>query len=554
MASMFHWLEETPSNPSDGMCWFKASNATVYMYLNGGWHTYATGGDSVTYRVGLNVFINGVDRTDNIDVHTYNKTDNLTFKVDTLEFDYWDDDNDARPIQGEEIITFWKTTSGSTPVKDFGGEILNVPQREKYPGASKYDYSVMCVDYSYKLKKELVAQTYESQTAKAMITDIVDTYAPELSYNNVETGLTLSYQTFARLYPDECIKRIALDSGYDWYVDVNRDIHFFTFITNPAPYDITDDITTSGSYENLVIDVDKSQYKNRVIVQGGHVLSGDYPDIQEIVDNAETQWRIAYKPFVADSGNVEVYIDSGAGYVAKTLGIQNIHTSGYDFLLNQNEKTIKALDYSANAGDLLKLVYKFKAPIVTQDDDKDSQDTIIAIEGGRAIYGKKIVDKNIRTLQAAHDRASAYLGKYANPLVTGSFRTKDSGYRSGQLLTVNATSRGTYATSKTYLIQTVSMIILDKSIREWNITFATRLKGWVEFLAELYDNSALQEIIIRNDETLDKLRLLTKETITITETTRTDKGLPYEWMPGGDRSAQWNAARTTIDSTTAQWG
>jgi hypothetical protein len=555
MATMFEMSVTAPSSPTDGKVWFQPEIPQVYMYINGAWRPWVGGVNTITFDVGLNIFIRGNKRNVNIFNETFEKQDNLTYRIDTCTFTMWDDDGTLRPSQGDEVQIFYKADVSSDADKIFGGEITAVPQIEYGPGVGRFRYEVEAHDYSIRMKKNLVVQDYTSQTAQFIIQDIIDTYAPEFSYNNVETGPTINFISFNYKEVDQCIKEIAQLSGFDWYVDEDRDIHFFQSVTNIAPFTITDDTSTSGNNRDLIIEVDKSQYRNRITVQGGFFFSGDTDEITSVVTTDEELWYFAYKPFAAASGNIEIYVDAGGGFVQKTIGIDNIVTSGVDFLINQNEKTLKKLDYVPVANDKIKRIYQYKIPILTEDNDTGSQDTIKAIEGGDGIYEFKITDENIKTIQAAHDRAKAELNQYANPIIMGSYRTKDDGYRSGQLLTINAPSRGTNADNKTYLIQSVTTRVIGGNTLEYDIIFATRLKGLIEFLTELYDNSAIRDIIVREDETLDVLVIPTEEELVLSDSAEdVNIGLPYEYGPGGDRQGVYEDAITSPSTSTGIYG
>ena len=548
---MYVVSETEPLAPEEGKAWYKPSLAAVYKFLSGAWIPWAGGSKSITFDVGLNIYIRGVKRNSNIDNESFVKKDNLTYRVDTCKFILWDDTSGQtiRPSQGDNVEVFWWKDGDITATKIFGGEIINMPQTERAPGSNKYNYNISCRDHGGRLKKDLVVEVYEDKTCKEIIDDLVLRYATEFSTGGVETGVKIKYISWNYKTVDRCIGELAKLTGYDWYVDENKVIHFFISGSKSAPYTITDDITTSGKYKNLKINVDKSQYRNRVFLQGGFYMSNDFTDVQTIgSDPEEKSWTVRYKPYKADSEAIEIYINGAP----KTLGIDGIDETGKDFLINQSEKNVKALDYVPVAGNILKLIYKYKVPILVKTDSDKYQSEVQTIEGGDGIYEYRFADKNIETIEAAVDRAEAELKQFAPPVIKGSFRTSDSGYRSGQLLNVNCPTRG--YTDRQFLIQSVTTKVLGKSTLEYSIVFATRLKSFEEYLIELHQGSAQQEIIIREGEILQKLKDFVTEQIIMTDDVfRKDTGLPYEWGPGGDRQAKWNAPGTNLDTTTFVW-
>lgn len=501
MANMFVLSETEPTSVGEGRSWYKPSIGQLFMYINNEWRPFAASGSPLTLHIGYTVFIRTEDKTHLIDGETFNIKDILTYQVDTCDFRMWDDGGDSRPEIGYEVQVFHKASSSADPELIYGGEIISMPQAQTGDGLYKYYYDISCADYGRKLKRTLVHSVYEAATTQAIIADICDTYATEFTYNNVQTGITVSYINFNYKSAWDCIKELAELNGMDFYVDQYKDIHLVSPTTNPAPYVIDDDTDVSGKYKELTITADKSQYRNTIIVQGGYYLSNDFEDIITVGDDTETAWNLKYTPYAAASGGVEAYISpvAGGGYAAVDLGIDNINDgTGDDLLINATEKLIKqGADYNASAGDLIKIIYKYKIPVITQDSDDDSIAAIQLKEGGNGIYEDIITDSTLETLEAAHVRAMAELTKYANPIISGSFKTSQTGYRSGQYVTINSSTRG-YA--GTYMIQSVDTYVIGGSTLEYQINFATKLKGLTELLGELYDST--KEVIIRNDETL----------------------------------------------------
>lgn len=511
MAEFFSFDVNEPSDTSVGKGWYNPDIGQVYLRIGGSWIPFA-GGEPAPLREGT-IFIRGADKSPYVKRHTLKITDNLTSKVDVCSFIYEDRDGDFKPQQGDQVVVFDGTE------KIFGGLILSAPQTQI--GIQKYAYAVKATDYSQYLKKFRAVQSYTQQTAGYIIKDLIDTYIKEITYDNVLEGPTIEYISWNYESVYGCIEELAKLTGYDWYVDYNLDLHFFSTETNIAPYTITDDATT-GQYNGLTIKIDKSQLRNRVYVRGGYYLSNLYT--QEIeADGEQLDFILAYTPY----SPITVYVNG----VAKTLGIDNVDETGYDFLVNRTEKNVKNLDHALlGAGDVFKATYKYKVPILVRLDDGDSQAAVRAIEGGEGIYeGPIIVDETIETIEAARDRASAELRQYANPLVTGSFETEDQGYRSGQLLTLNILSRGF---SGDYLIQSVTKSSLGIGRFTYSVEFATRLKGLTEFLIELLKRG--RKIIERDDEVLDEL-LQKSDTIIFTPSAATfdEDTPPYEYGPGG---------------------
>ena len=540
MSYMFIVSEEVPVFTDVGKKWYKPSEGQIFSYLNGGWRPFV-GGETIEYDYPLTVFIRGIKRKKI--QRPYKKVDAITQQVDTLSFELYDEDGTVQPTQGEEVIIFKKSSVSAVPVKCFGGHIKSALPIEDAPGSTKFTYYIECYDYSHRLNNKHVIQTYTDKTENYIVNDIVTNFATEFSANNVSSDVTISFISFNEVPCGQAIKEIARRIGRDFYVDYDRDIHLFAGSEeNEAPYELTEDINTTGHYKNLRIKVDDSQLRNRIIVTGGIYLDPyDDKDIR-VADGEETSFKTKYLP----RGDVQAFVDVGAGFVEKTVGIDNIDTTGYDFVVNAVEGTLRNLDLAKLAnGHILKINYDREIRVKTQDDDQNSIDALIKIEGGDGVHMHPVRDETIDTVAAAHERGQAELSEYSNPMIQGSYWTDQSGYRSGQLLTVNMSLRR--YPNRQFLIQKVTETMrADGTTFGYDIVFATRLKGLAEFLIELYDSG--KQLRIREEDTLHDLIKLASETVLISDATPTfvERNIddnPYTWGVDANQGiwdeAQW---------------
>jgi len=472
----------------------------------------------------ITYLIDGVDKSDLVEKNSLTIDDVLTSEVDTCSFILNDYDGDSKPQIGQEVVIFYKQTSTSNPEIRFAGKISEAPQRRYSLGV--YAYDVACVDYTQDLQKRQVVENFTSEYAGDIIKSIVNEYALELGTYHVQDGILVDYISFNYTYPLECIIELAELTGYDWYVDYEKNIHFFARTTNDAPYELTETADVDNEeYKDLNISVDKTQLNNTQIVRGGYQFSSDYTQTW-VVQAGQTELPIAYKPYVPDSGAIELSIDGGANI---TPGIDNIDTTD-DYVVNVSEKTLKDQNTNWVGGEVITLVYKYKIPILAKVKDSASINLMKQYEGGDGIYeGEIIVDDTIETKDAARQRGQSVIDIYSNPLVTGSFMTTKYGYRSGQLLTIDIPSRDI---DSTYLIQNVTATSIGNGEFEYEVTFATRLKGLTDFLISLYDNG--KKVFERTDEVLDTLEVMEEEEITVTDsvpagTTKDIDANPYVW-------------------------
>ena len=529
--------ETEPTGAFTGRMWHKLSTGQAYIRLGSVWIPFAAGGILRTFGR-TTLYINRVDMTDYLIPNSLAIEDVLTKEANTCSFTIDDTTGTNKPLVGQEVLIYYRPTESADPELIFGGRITDVPQDQFT--LQKYTYEINCVDYTQDLRRNLVADTFISMTAGAIIRSIIGDYAKGIGTYYVQDGETIEYIAFNYLYPENCITQLAELIGYDWYVDYEKNLHFFAPGTNAAPYSLTDDVN-DGEYRFLEIVVDKSQLRNKQVIRGGYQYSSLFTE-EQVADGTQLSFNLKYEPYTP----VSVYVNT----VAHTLGIDNVDTTGFDFVVNQAEKNIKNLDHAVlAAGAILKVTYKYKMPILAQIEDSLSIQAMKELEGGDGIYeGELIVDENIVTKETALLRAQSELDQYSNPLVEGNFTTIQYGYRSGQLLTVNIPSRGI---NSTYLIRQVSISSYGNGLLEYNITFASKLKGLTDFLIALYDES--RKSFDRTDETvyevLNTYKVLTDDFIIVdiaaTESRRDITATPYVWCADGGGTAgkgQYNKA------------
>jgi hypothetical protein len=105
----------------------------------------------------------------------------------------------------------------------------------------------------------------------------------------------VSYMAFNYIQPSKAFQKMAELFQWQWYVDENKDIHFFAKFTEPAPFDLTD---TSGNYvpKSLVVKRNADQLRNSIYVRGGEYQgSAINDDLSHQVDGTNKLFKLAYK-------------------------------------------------------------------------------------------------------------------------------------------------------------------------------------------------------------------------------------------------------------------
>lgn len=433
----------------------------------------------------LTITINGIDRTANIDPKSFTKTDVLNDEVDTCSFLFETSDISIKPVEGQEVIV----TDGVN--KEFAGHVRSAPETEIVSG--DYIYQVECIDYQRMLDKYLVVEKYENMYAGDIVKDILTKYTSGFTSINVMQGSLIKSISFNYKYPGDCLRELSQLTGYSWYIDYYKDVHFFDQFTYSAPFSLDDN---EDNYSDLEIIADNSQLRNRVYFRGGSYLSDPFTETHE---GGKDVWNLGYRP-----SELTVTVND----VAKTVGIENIDDpTTKDFLMNYQEKHIIPGALITVSTDTVKFTYKYEVPVLTVMDDPESIQNMKDIEGGDGIYEHIIVDKEVKSKDLARQMSQADLDQHSNPILSGSFRTNEKGLRSGQLIHITNSKRNI---DSDFLIRKVTMRWLTEDKYVYDVEIASKLKGIEDLLVHLFNKN--RQIEVRDDEILDKLLVL-KDTV-----------------------------------------
>jgi len=449
-------------------------------------------------------------------------SDILTKEANTCSFEIVESYAD-KPEEGEEIEVKLDGT------KIFDGRIVSI-ESEKLSG-NDFVFAIECVDWQCDLDKKMVVETYTGQTLYDIIDDINTKYLTGFTITNVENpGPTIDRIQFNYQYPSECFQEICDEYiGYDWYVDYDKDIHFFPLETNDAPIELLDNGT---EFDELVINKDKTQVANRIWIRGGWYQSDQYTQDTITTIAGQTEFPINYYPH-----DFSVTVDG----VPKTVGIEFVDPAGgHDFLMNANEKLLKVDTIVMAGGEAVIMKYDYEVPILCMVEDTTSQNIIKAIEGGDGVYEKYIVDQNIRTIEQARERGKAELLMYANPIIEGSFTSFQSGWRSGQRLHIDLTDRNI---DEYYLVKEVEIECIGGDSLKYTVTIATTLQGFTWLMIKILDG--LKDYIERTDEILDQLRTISDEEAFIADSVPTHDLIapPFEYGPAGVPQGVYNESQ-----------
>lgn len=452
----------------------------------------------------ISITIGGVDYSQYVDRSSYRHEQVLTAQPDNLKlvlrdaptkpalFDVVEVHNDAALVFSGKVLKIGTKTQSLTCL-----------------------YEIEAKDWTIAIDGTQIVNTYEGKTVDYIIADILtDT---EITNNNVDCQIVIDYIKFDYEQPSVCFQRLAELVGYDWYIDYEKDMHFFIASTEPAAFNLND---SSDNYrpDSLSITEDSSQIRNLIFVEGGEYLGDSFTE-EIVADGDQKTFNLAYK---------YKNLTATVGGISKTIGIDFIDDAAdYDALHNFEQKVLKFRDDNKpTAGQAVAITGNPYIPVLIRFEESSSMTQY----GVRSI---RIIDKTIKTKDAAKERAKAEVRAYKNAVSEGAFETWTDGLRAGQSIYIDSDLRGIH---ESYIISKVITTMESSTLFKYQITLVSqRTYDILSFLQALMDTKNISD---DRDKVLQKIYnvsdtvvisgSITKEaasevaeTITVTESVRT---------------------------------
>lgn len=281
-----------------------------------------------------------------------------------------------------------------------------------------------CYDYSFFFNIRIVAQTYTSQTIDYVLKDIVSTYIPEVTTNNViSTTLTIDNLKFDYITALDAIKK-TLEHTYDyyWYVDASKDMHLF-YRYESIGANILKSKIVEGSFK---VDYEGDSAANRVWIVGSKQVSASYIEQYFTGDGKQRYFSLVYEP-----NYTEIYLDAGGGYLLKNSMLEQNDDGTQDFLINKQNKVvfIPSNIVTPFTGDI-KVKYKPTIQLIDYYENPTEIQNYWLIE--KAVRNKDITDK-----LTARKFGQAEIKRRSINKRLISFTTRQTGYVIGQSCSVS---------------------------------------------------------------------------------------------------------------------
>lgn len=315
-------------------------------------------------------------------------------------------------------------------------------------------WQITCTDWGYLLNGVLIRKNYANMDPHDIVLDIISQADPGgakgFTTNHVQTGhFLIPSIKFNYQQPSKALQSLANLIGWDWYIDPNKDIHFFLGDVDNgvgeggvAPIVVNTTGGNTGSdieWNSLDVDQNLTNMQNSVFVIGGTYTKTftALTTIDTFMTDGVTQFFSVSYAYEANSSAFDTSpMTVTLNGTPQTIGIANKDDpASFQVMYNDAQRWIQFTAGAPTTGQTVKVFGSAKVPIVAHASDASS----IASYGE---YQGVITDTKILSVPEAQARATAQILQFGHPVWDVKFNTLVPGCRIGQAITVDLPAFG----------------------------------------------------------------------------------------------------------------
>jgi hypothetical protein len=482
------------------------------------------------------VTCNSVDISNSVDWKTIDATSQLTKDVGTFKFNVRIGSGQTFPAITVPIVGDVINLSDSSGLIWAG----TVTETEATIQGLMLTWQITCTDWGYLFNGVLVKKNYSQMDPHDIVLDIVARFASGKGFttNHVQVGnFLIPSVKFNYQQPSKALQSLANLIGWDWYIDPNKDIHFFLGDvddgigeggTAPVFVNTTGGYTGSDiEWNSLDVDQNLTNMMNSV-----YVIGGTYPKTFTASNTADTFLTDGtrqffsvsypyYSPTAVDFEAVPISVTLDG--VPQTVGKANQDDpAGFQVMYNDQQRWIQFTAGAPSAGHTVKVFGTAKVPIVAHASDNSS----IATYGE---YQGVITDTKILSVPEAQARAKAQILQFGPPVYDVKFNTLVPGCRIGRSINVNLPAFGIAETLIIKRIEAVGYAPGANGKLEYQIEcIGSDVVTFTDLTQTVLQQEANQTTV--DDSTVTENLVSDEEAVVIAEAlTATANSRPYHW-------------------------
>lgn len=333
------------------------------------------------------------------------------------------------PQLGQEVELV-DPQGASPPDIAFRGYLLKVERDAFTLDDANPTYQCSCVDFTWELDWHCVDRTsyalFVPVNASDIVIGIIEQYAPTISTNNVEASSAIpdiiEFKAEHGELVSSILNRIAQMIGATWYVDYDRDLHFF--ITPETSGSLPDLDVSNREFSDFVYTQDFSQVRTRVKVFGATTA------LTELIEADAAAMAVADTAPFSDTGGRCVVRNSEVIYTGKSTA------SGPGSLTGISPSMpIGSVLTESYAGDVVQV-------LAIEEDATAATALITTLGVGDGFIEHAIVDTTLDDAKS-HQAALADLQQNTSPEPLITYTTRNPNATAGKTLSVNLTDTAT---------------------------------------------------------------------------------------------------------------
>jgi len=310
----------------------------------------------------------------------------------------------------DEVVIYSDKDVNPSTTKIFTGIVENI----KFRGSEKDErLTIRGRDYGAILQDIIISpRIFKNEEASKIAEGLLIQNAVNrgITWNNIDaTGITIDRITFNNISLFDALRELAEISGFFFYIDVNKDLHFEQRdnVSSGLTFDNTN--TTYADFTNT-----DNEIFNNIYVYGDRVLTGAREEFSSI--SPGSVYTLDDKPYnirMIGSGATNTTLQPGG-----ILYVSNPSDTDVKWLVNFQSSQVVIVSGTTGGnnlgwtGSVIIVEYDRSSPLISIRGDLTSQST----------YGRKdkrVIDRNIKSLDEANLRANTLLAKYKDPLIQG---------------------------------------------------------------------------------------------------------------------------------------
>ncbi len=396
---------------------------------------------------------------------------------------------------------------------------------------------IEAVDWCQLCDRHLVARVYTDKGVSVIVKDIVQKYLAGDGITDggvviAENEIVIKKAVFNYNAVSECLNELCDMTGYMWYVDYGKVLHFVPREQFTSPWNIAEntppEAPVNAPLMNIKVLDTRELYRNKQVIRVPKAATGSRTEKFK-GDWERRTFTLAYPVLKLP----EHILLNG---VEQTIGVRGEDT-GTDFYTGEpTQNTVKDWYYAPGEKEISQNDDSFTNPSLTELDTlsvtyigsfpavviKKLDNEIAArqaVEGGTGLYEYLEMDDRVESLDQGKAWADGLLRRYGEIPHTFTFDTDKPGLVAGQLITITMPYFGV---TGDWLISSIETIDINGLMLRYTVTCLSGEAhgGWIEFykrLAGVSYNSISSAYLVRDDETVIMYEDAGTDTLTFTD-------------------------------------